>query len=102
MNLYKILLPKDQTKLTIWKSFVLDVAGGFTQYNVAQGLWRSTNSSYPIRDLMVPFEVSCNEITWKAIILKVFVLFPREEAIFWAQIGEANIVNNPYFKKVAA
>jgi hypothetical protein len=95
MNLYRILLPKDQAKLATWKTFVLDLAGGFTQYNVAQGMWRDPQG-LPVGDLMVPFEVAVNHpAAWATIVDKAFELFPKEQAIMFALVGEATIAFRP-------
>lgn len=95
--LYEILLPARTNSGVIttearmkWEHEALYIAGGYTRLIAADGVWRGERETHC--DVMIPYHVACNSAQWNALVAKAFELFPDQEAIFTARIGDAEII----------
>ena len=102
MNLYEILLPvEDNSGFDLrephrrFAVFLLETAGGYTVDTERTGAWRDPKGNV-ILDRVRPYRVAGpNSLQWRMIVERAFELFPDQEAIFHAKIGEATIEDRP-------
>lgn len=101
MNLYSIALPvtskggQNKRELAEFEAFALHRAGGYTKRPDGEGAWRDPESGKVYFDTMRPYEIACDDTTWRAVVAKAFELFPEELAIYTALIGVVRIINRP-------
>jgi hypothetical protein len=101
MNLYEILLPvqdnahKDMAAAhELFRAFLVDENGGYSMGRIQSGAWRAGNGMI-MYDYMVPYRVACEPNDWRKIVARAFELWPDQETIFHARIGEATIEERP-------
>ena len=94
MKLFEIALPMftnagldyDEAQ-EAWRRTALSVAGGFTDFGEHCGYWMDGDRLY--QDQVRIYRVACDPAKWKVLIDAAFNLFSDQEAIFYAEIGEA-------------
>lgn len=103
MNLYEILLPAQDntgkstlTARELWLQRALDSVGGFTDRGLVTGTWKdaATGILYP-NEPMHAYHVACEDYRWLDLVARAHELFPDQQAIFTAKIGEATIYTKP-------
>jgi hypothetical protein len=96
MNVYQIALPDLGHIATRrqWATKALETAGGFTYVGSRQGAWMSDDGKV-YDEQMHWYEVACARDTWDALVAYAFQLFPNEQAIYTARVGECEIITRP-------
>ena len=98
MRLYEFVLPLlDNNKgnlrpeHALFRTSMLEVAGGYTQAFNAQGAWRDPKSGRDFYDEVVPYRVATDENGYRLLLNKAFTIFHDQAAIFVAEIGAATV-----------
>lgn len=106
MRYYEIQLPArdnagklTKRALANFERVALKTAGGFNRSPAVEGAWQG---SKVFRDMMVPYRLACTEAQFGLLLLSAFDLFPDQEAIFTADLGQANIAERPAVQSIAA
>lgn len=74
-----------------WEAYALTYAGGFTRPQAfSDGVWKNTEGN-TYKDVVIPYHVACDRIEFVTLLAHAFHLFPDQEAIFTADLGEATI-----------
>jgi hypothetical protein len=97
MNLYQFTLPvytnnRDSYEKAhaFFQEYVLKTVGGYTDHGQVDGYWKNAEGR-EFRDRNRIYTVATTPAIQDNLIAKAFDLFPDQEAIYSAQIGEATI-----------
>lgn len=99
MRYFEILLP-GTAENTSFEDDCLAIAGGFTK-TTANGVWRDP-SGVAIWDHLISYRVACTGEQWKKIKAKAIAIFDEEQAIFVAELGQAEILPGLAAQKLQA
>jgi hypothetical protein len=101
MNVYQIALPSvqfnglpDASQRRQWTTKALNDAGGLTYLGAREGAWISDDGEL-FEETMHWYEVACGRNQWDALVAYAFQLFPNEQAIYTARVGECEIITRP-------
>ena len=107
MNFYQINAPvftnsglgNYETARQSFEGFLVLTAGGFTRHSLANGFshgeWFDETTKKTHKDAVVLYYVACQAHQFDAIVDKWFELFPDQEAVFTAKLGQARITRRP-------
>lgn len=74
-----------------FQSAVTELAGGYTRLRQSYGGWNNA-AGETIEEPVIPYQIATTEETWPKIIALVGSLFADQDAIFYAELGMATIV----------
>jgi hypothetical protein len=72
------------------EAFIAEEVGGFSRSAGYYGVWYDKEGKR-YEDRNVVYQIACHPDTFRSIVAKAFELFYFEKALFWAEIGTAEI-----------
>ena len=102
MKLYQILLPardNDGAETwgvhVAWRQYVLNLVDGYTQQGVSSGLRQDWQTGRIYTDELITYQVATTREMWRLCVAKAFELWPDQQAIIWAELGDATLEMRP-------
>lgn len=90
MKLFQFHLPPHPHAQRQWEALAIVGAGGFTRQAPVIGAWND-KAGDTIIEPMVVYQVACDLPTFEKLLASAFSLWPREQALFTVDVGEAFI-----------